>query len=323
MNKTFICLGNEALGGALTSCLENCGYTRADDFTQARYIFTYFPLLSALEDAYFDAGGIMSKATKGTYLIDLSPATPNFARELSAVASVSDLHFVEAPIGVLDPALDDAFSDSENLQCTIAGDAPDTAVVKELLELFVGQVFTLNEPGSAQLAHAAWSLQQTAQIFSAIESEALYRAMRGIPTAAAAASDGEAAVVGPLQAAVVQAVSEKRFHGSYTVEMFMADLSAALTAADEVGLILPQAEACMNLLDLLATIGGIDYAPAALALIYDEEEAAHQAGLDWARAAEYNEEMGAHSHDHIGFADDDDDESFGGYADLFGDFSNN
>ncbi len=42
-------------------------------------------------------------------------------------------------------------------------------------------------------------------------------------------------------------------------------------AADDVELILPQAEAAMHLLELLAVIGGADKAPSSLSLIYGEE----------------------------------------------------
>ncbi len=64
---------------------------------------------------------------------------------------------------------------------------------------------------------------------------------------------------------MLAAVNTGRFDGTYTVEMLMSELSAALTAADDVDLILPQAEACLHLLELLAVIGGSDKAPAALA----------------------------------------------------------
>lgn len=39
----------------------------------------------------------MTFAAPGTVLVDLSAATPNFAREINAVACVNDLVMVEAP----------------------------------------------------------------------------------------------------------------------------------------------------------------------------------------------------------------------------------
>ena len=105
-----------------------------------------------------------------------------------------------------------------------------------------------------------------------------------------------------------------RFDGTYTVEMFMAELSAALTAADDVDLILPQAEACLHLLELLAVIGGSDKAPAALALVYGEEKTCAEQGLDWTRAEQaygdvaegfddLDDDGHDHGHDHGSFGD--------------------
>ena len=323
MAQTFFFGGNKTIGAALAQRLTEAGYNQADTVEAADFVFTYHTLLSQLEDAYFDGAGYLAKAKKGAYLIDLSPATPELVREISAVASVSDLYFVEAPLAVNDVTLPDAFADRGNLACCLAGDKPDMAAAQEVLKHFVGAVHVLGEAGSAQLAHAAWALQHAAQVQAAIEAEALYRAMLRIPTSASAAAEGNSGAIGPESAAIVEAITQKRFAGTYTVEMFMADLSAALTAADDADLILPQAEACMNLLELLAIIGGSDYSPVSLALIYDDEDAAATQGLDWSRAEEYSAEMGAHAHEHHDEYDDDDDDDFGGYADLFGQFTDN
>ncbi|MDD6785500.1 MAG: NAD(P)-binding domain-containing protein [Eggerthellales bacterium] len=323
MATTFFFGGNKTIGAALTKSLTQAGYEAIDTIESADFVFTYHTALSQLEDAYFDEKGYLAKAKKGAYLIDLSPATPELVREISAIASVSDLFYVEAPLAVNDVTLPDAFADASNLACCLAGDRPDVAAAQELLRHFVGAAHILGETGSAQLAHAAWALQHAAMLLAAVEAEALYRAMLRIPTSASAAAENKAGAIGPQQAAIVAAIAEKRFAGTYTVEMFMADLTAALTAADDAELILPQAEACMNLLELLAIIGGSDMSPVSLALIYDEEEAASKHGLDWSRAEEYSAEMGAHSHEHHDEYDDDDDDDFGGYADLFGNFTDN
>jgi len=104
---------------------------------------------------------------------------------------------------------------------------------------------------------------------------------------------------------VVRAVRQKRFTGDYTAEMLLAELSAALMAADDAEVILPGVEATMHLLELLAVIGGADMAPAALALVYRDEAAGAEAGLDWTRAEQaYGS---GHDHDH---GDDEDWDTF-------------
>ena len=132
-----------------------------------------------------------------------------------------------------------------------------------------------------------------------------------------------------------------RFDGGYTVEMLMGELSAALMAADNMDLILPHAEASLHLLELLAVIGGADKSPAALALVYGEEAACAEQGLDWTRAEQaygegiegFDEEEGFeglggcgdgcdcdHGHDH---GHDHGRDPYQGYPGPFGSFSAN
>lgn len=326
MTKAFAYIGNEAVGEALERSLRACGYARTGDFTQAAAVFTYCTSQTALEDVYFDEGGLVQNAKPGTLLIDLSAATPSFSRELNAVAVVSDLIAVEAPLMVVDVTRDDAFADKDNLACFVGGDEDGVEVALPLLEAFVGTVQDTGGAGSAQLARAAYTLQATAQIIAAVEADALYRAFRG--SAVAMGEDlGRAGGATPVAEQVLAATAAGRFEGTYTVEMFMAELSAALTAADDLDLILPQAEACLHLLELLAVIGGADKAPSALSLVYGEEAACAEQGLDWTRAEqtfgdaddfdEYDDACGCghdHDHDHAGYP---------GFAGPYGTYSAN
>ena len=283
MELSFVYSGNETVGAMVVSRLEAAGCTRTDDVAHAEAIITYCTSQTALEDAYFDEQGLVQAAGKGALLIDLSASTPSFARELNAVAVVSDLMSVEAPLVVVDVARADAFGDRDNLVCFVGGDEEAVAEARPVLEAIAGTVQETGGAGSAQLARAAYTLQTTAQVISAVEADALYRAVRRSSASLDQATERVGAAT-PVAEQVLAAVNTGRFDGTYTVEMFMAELSAALTAADDVDLILPQAEACLHLLELLAVIGGSDKAPAALALVYGEEKTCAEQGLDWTRA---------------------------------------
>lgn len=283
MKKTFAYSGNETVGAMVSARLEAEGYVRTSDIASASVILTYCTSQTALEDAYFDEDGIVQQASKGALLVDLSPSTPSFARELNAVAVVSDLVSVEAPLVVVDIVRADAFADKDNLVCFVAGDETAVEQASEVVKLLVGSVQDTGGPGSAQLARAAYTLQTTAQVTSAVEADALYRSVRRASTGGGYGVERVGAAT-PAAEYVLAAVNEGLFDGTYTVEMFMAELSAALTAADDVDLILPQAEASLHLLELLAVIGGSDKAPSALALVYGEESTCAEQGLDWTRA---------------------------------------
>lgn len=328
MRKAFAYVGNDTVGSMVERCLTEIGYVRTTDVESAQVVVTYCTSQTALEDAYFDEQGLVQTAKKGTLLVDLSPSTPSFARELNAVAVVSDLMSVEAPLVVVDVARADAFADKDNLVCFAAGDEDALESARPVLEALVGAVQDTGGAGSAQLARAAYTLQTTAQVVAAIEADALYRAVRRTSSMFGQAIERVGAAT-PTAEYVLAAVNSGHFDGTYTVEMFMAELSAALTAADDADLILPQAEACLHLLELLAVIGGSDKAPSALALVYGEEAACAEQGLDWTRAEEaYGEaedDYDEYDYDDCGCGHDHDHPHGGypGYSTGYGTYSAN
>ena len=286
MMKSYYFAGNEVVGAYVRGVLTAHDWACEDAPEDAEVVITYFTTATALEDEYFGTDGIIKRAAPKTLLINLSPATPNFARDLSAVAQVNDMRPVEAPIVVLDTTRDNAFSDSANIAAFVAGDKSDIEAATDVLELIVGNAQVMGAAGSAVLARAALAIQVAAQIISAVEADALYRAIQRDP-ASEGDIEGSAGAASPHAEQVLSAVAEKRFSGTYTIEMFMGELAAAMAAADDIDLVLPQLEAGMRVLELLAVIGGVDMSPAALALLYRDEDEVRAAGLDWSRAAEY------------------------------------
>lgn len=319
MENTFAFFGNAAVGGAVERLAANAGWQRVEGLEDVAAVVTYCTNQQMLEDAYFDEGGLVQAVHPGTLLIDLSPSTPGFARELSAVAMVSDLRPVEAPIAVVDLTWEDAFSRPDNMICFVAGEEDAVADAMPLLRAIAGEVLEEGPLGSAQLARAARTVQQVAALISAAEAQALCHAVRKAASAGNLAPNAPHPI-GDVSQTYLQAILEERFAGTYTLEMMMGELAAALMAADDADLIMPQTEACMHLLELLAVIGGSDKSPVALSLVYGEEEACADNGLDWTRAEHfYSEEGGAegvlHEHHH---GDDDDYDEAGDYDDYDG-----
>ena len=307
MAKAFVYAGHPTVGNMVSDRLCAAGWHRVTDAGAANAVITYFTVQSALEDAYFGDNGIVQGARKGTMIIDLSCTTPTFARELNAMACVDDLLAVEAPLVVQDVSVPDAFAVRENLACFVGGEEDCIEKVRPVLDLLVGSVTDAGGPGSAQLARAAYSVQSVSHLIAAIEADALYHAGRTSSDMGEIAGMRAGALT-PAGDELLSAVTDGRFDGTYTVEMFMAEITAALTTADDADLILPQAEAAQRLLELLAIIGGSDKSPAALALVYREEEACAKEGLDWSRA---EQAYGDHHHDHDDYDDADYDDEFG------------
>ena len=131
-------------------------------------------------------------------------------------------------------------------------------------------------------------------------------------------------------ASVYHAMVDGHFHGTYSCQVLMAELTAAMLMAEEAQLVLPQAEACQRLLELFLVVGGADLPVPALALSYASDEESSPYGLDWERADGIYEHD--HDHDHAEFDRSDEYDEYGyeygfeddedGYA-GFGGFSSN
>ena len=134
----YLYSGNAGFLEGVAGRLAEAGFVRTDDVEDADAVVTFCASQTALEDAYFDERGFVQAARPGTVLVDLSASTPSFARELNAVAVVSDLVFVEAPLVVGDMMAADAFSRRENLTCFAAGEKGDVERAWPLLEVLVG-----------------------------------------------------------------------------------------------------------------------------------------------------------------------------------------
>jgi 3-hydroxyisobutyrate dehydrogenase len=265
--------------------LAAAGFTREGEFDVADIIVTYCIGASALEELYFGEGGIVAIANPGSIVIDLSPTTPNLASETSAVCTISDLHFIEAPLICKNKVAADAFN-KENLECYIASENEIPPAASNFLNAIFGQVKHVGQPGSAQLVRAGISLQSVAESVSVVEAYSLFEAARKSVSGLDATELIPAAISNDATF-ILGALADKHFAGTFTIEMLMAEITAAIMAADDYELILPQAEAAFHLIELLAVIGGSDKNSAALALVYgNNSEALEEQGLDWSRAEE-------------------------------------
>ena len=341
MAKSYAYVGAPSFIGAVEGRLADAGFSRVSDVASADIVVTFATSGSALEDLYFGDEGLVTTAAPGSTLVDLSAATPNFAREINAVATVNDLVMVEAPATVRSLVAADAFA-RENLLGPVATEAELTDEVRRLLDAIFGEVVEVGAPGRAQLLRNTHTLPLAADLASAIEAVALDDASRArlvslVKNEGALDAD-QIPLFSPVSAdPVVQAVRQQRYTGDYTAEMLLAELSAALMAADDAEVILPGVEATMHLLELLVVIGGADMAPAALSLVYQDEAAGARAGLDWTRAevayghpaSEEDEDWSAYDdedgcgHDHFREDHDYDDyDDFAPYNDDF-DYSSN
>lgn len=311
MAKIVALFGNAAFVAAASERLKAAGFGLSENGATADIVVSYCETQQQLEDLYFGDEGFVSHLNKGTLLVDLSPSSPNLARDISSVALVSGLSFIEAPLVVEDITLEQCFG-RDNLRCFAAGEEDALTEARGFLDVLVSRVQETGAAGSAQLAKAAHTFQVAARVVSTVEANALYYAVHRFAAGEGMPSGLPMAFAGGCEP-MLKAVQEKRFTSDFTVELFLSEVSAALTTADDADLIAPQAESAMHMLELLAIIGGSDLAVAALSLVFGEDEESRRAGLDWSRA---NQVYSAHDHE----VESDDDVEYDDDMEDYGDF---
>lgn len=304
--------GATAFIEAVGDRLSDIGWDRTDDIADADAVITFFPSMNDLEDLCFGDDGLMQLMCPSAVLVDLSAVTPNFAREMNAIATLSDLRFVEAPLACKNMVAPDAF-DRANLVCFAAGEEGSADTVRDILDALFCDVRMMGGGGAAQLARAANTIQNIAEVISAIEAQALFAASRR-SISSMEMGDTRVEPVNYVAQSMLQAIDAKRFDGAFTCEMLMGELSAALMAADDYELIIPQAESALHLLELLTVIGGADKSPAALSLVYGDEASCAENGLDWQRAEQLyaqeefvDQDAYGDDADYLDYLDDDED----------------
>lgn len=324
---SFVFVGDVEVGKQLSLLLVEAGFSAASDVAQAQVVLTYCSNLPALEDVYYDQEGVLQHAAGGAVFIDLSPATPTFARELYAMACVNERHVLDAPLVVRNMVDVDAFSRSSNMGMFVGGDADIYQKYESLLSALASQVLYVGGAGAGQTAKIAATLQTSAALVGLIEADASLRASEiSVDTEDLSSFLVDLGMVTPLQEALIDAVREQQFEGSFSLEYLMGEVASALSAVDDGDIILPQAEAGFRLMELLAMVGGIAYNPAALQLVFADEDTTQRYGLDWSRAEGAYESECSCGHDHdaeCGCDHDEYSEYDGGISEGFVRFSSN
>lgn len=335
MMPSYAFRGNEAFASAMEGRLSDAGYVRVEGLDEADFVVTFCTSMTALEELYFGDDALVQTAAEGTVVVDASACTPNLAAEIAAVAAVSNLSMVSAPMVVKNKVAEDAFAHS-NLMCFAGSEDGGVDGALPLLEVLFGDVQVVADAGAAQLARAASTIQNTAEMVSAIEALSLFKACSDSVSSGINVKALVPDATSPEASFIIKAVRDERFKGDYTVEMLMSELSAAIMTGDDYETILPQTEAAFHLFELLAMIGGSDMSPAALSLVYEGEPARADGddeggedgeggsrvdshGLDWGRveqlyghdgADDAVEEYGSDAFDMDGDGDPYDDDDF-------------
>lgn len=281
--QSFAFYGDSAVCGILADNLQAAGFQLSDSIEAADAVFTYCLTQNQLEEAYWGNDGLLHKVKKGCVMVDLSPSTPSFAKENYALARVSEVQALDAPITVSDITSEHAFGDADNLVMLVGGESDVVESMMPLLSSVASTVRPMGVPGNGQLAKVAQTIQLAAQLVALVESHAICRANgeQALGAVQAAVEDG---LMSAQVEALCRAIETRDFTGSYTTQVMLSELQAVMNASEDTDIVLPQAEACLRLVELFLVVGGSDMNAPALGLVYAGKDECDRYHLDWSRA---------------------------------------
>ena len=277
---------------------------RLEAVTGRNLVITSLATGNDVEDLYFGENALLELLSPGSRALDLSFVPPTLAREVHAMAAVSDIEFVDSPILNL--------GDSEEPIAFVGGARASQDYVAPVLPYFARNIIQHSEPGEGQFAAMISVISFAGSLMGAVESVALASAAQfpwesTLNTLASTAGGSRAlAAYAPL-------VHDGNYGGRIKVRDFLLALDVALTGAEALDVTVPLTETAYQLFDLLSIVGGDELNIQALALLYSDEQTCADHGLDW-ELAEAQFGYG------VGDDDDDDDDDDVGPGFSYGDF---
>ena len=230
---------------------------------------------SEVEELYLGEAGLLGLMEPGTIAIDLSFAPPQLSREIQAMAAISDLIYIDAPLV--------SMGEDEQSVAFVGGEPSAIEEISPLLPYLADVIHPQEAPGDGQTAAMVAYIGLAGSIMGMIEAIQVGRisnySTKGILDALASTSAASRALVdyGPR-------TLDFDFSGKIKVGEFLDFLDTALAVAESLGVTTPMLETAYQLYELLTTVGGEAMSIQALALLYEEEQTCADYGLDWALA---------------------------------------
>lgn len=284
----------------------------------SQVVITSFRTPAEVENLYLGDNGLLELMEPGMYAVDLSFSTPQLAREIAAMAAISDIEVLDAPVVNLG---------EKEQACVFVGGNKDA--IEDLSALFpylAPAVYPQSGVGEGQFAAMIAYISLAGSMMGAIEAMSIahiagFNDSKAISTLAST-SGGSRALID-----YVPRMLAHDYSGNINVSEFLDALDVALDTAEQLGITLPLMETAYQLYDLLSVVGGDEMNIQAIALLYEDEQTCANYGLDWALADGLNGPDGYDGYDGYygdeGGYDDGRPGGGGGIPPIDGFFSNN
>ncbi len=264
--------------------LRDAGVVFVDDRMEAllgsQVVITSLRTTADVENLYLGDEGLLELMDPGTFCIDLSISSPRLAREIQAVAAVSDIEVLDAPIVCV--------GEHEQPVAFVGGDPQAQETLSPLFPFLAPRIMPQEAAGDGQFAAMISIIALAGSLMGAVEAISLAH-IAGFPeknalNVLASTSGGSRALVD-----YIPQVLGHDYTGAIDIASFLDMLDVALDVAEELEVTIPMTETAYQLYELLQVVGGEEMSIQALALLYEDEQTCADYGLDWALADGFNE----------------------------------
>lgn len=234
----------------------------------ARVIITMVGYPKDVEEIYLGTDGIVHHAKPGAFLIDMTTSKPSLARTIYEEAKKRSLFALDAPVSGGDVGAREA-----RLTIMVGGDEDAYAAVEPILRVMGTNVIRQGGPGAGQHTKMCNQIAIATNMIGVCEAIAYAKKAGLDPSRVLQSIEAGAAGSWSLSNLAPRMIAGNFAPGFY-VKHFIKDMTIALEAAKEMGLMTPGLELSKSLYEELAAQGEENSGTQALIKWFDKEFAA-------------------------------------------------
>lgn len=218
-----------------------------------------------VEEVYLGADGIIANAKPGSYLIDMTTSKPTLAQKLYEEAKKHGLYSLDAPVSGGDIGAREA-----RLTIMVGGDEEAFAEMEPLLRVMGTNVILQGGPGAGQHTKMCNQIAIASNMIGVCEAIA-YAKRAGLDPEKVLMSIGTGAAGSWSLSNLAPRMIAGNFAPGFYIKHMIKDMTIALEAAKEMGLLTPGLELSKSLYEELAAAGEENSGTQALIKWYEQQ----------------------------------------------------
>lgn len=232
--------------------------TVADVAAQADVIITIVGYPQDVENVYFNENGILRHAREGSYLIDMTTSKPALAENIYEAARKKSMHALDAPVSG-----GDIGARNGKLAIMVGGDQAAFDHVLPIFQVMGENIELQGGAGAGQHTKMANQITIASNMIGVCEA-IVYAEKAGLDPEHVLKSIETGAAASFSLSQLGSRMIRDDFAPGFYVKHFIKDMTIALEAAEEMGMMTPGLELAKSLYEQLAAKGEEDSGTQAL-----------------------------------------------------------